>query len=73
MQAISDGLTGPAPDRLTRMAQGERLAEALLEAASLLSGGAQADPQDIADALAFFRSVGLLDVARRTALQLLLA
>ncbi|SDZ32275.1 hypothetical protein SAMN05444004_11096 [Jannaschia faecimaris] len=71
-QAINDGLTGTPPDHLTRLAESERLGEALLEAVSLLADGADSDPQDIADALAFFRSVGLLDVARRMALQLLL-
>ncbi|WP_281825601.1 hypothetical protein [Jannaschia rubra] len=71
-QAIADGMTGTPPDHLKRLAKDGRLGEALLESAILLKGGAGADPQDIADALAFFRSVGLEDVARRTALQLLL-
>ncbi len=71
-QAIVDGLTGPAPERLSRLAAEDRLGEALFEAAILLAEGPRADPQDVADALAFLRSVGLLDVARRTALQLLL-
>lgn len=70
--AVFDGLIGPAPDHLTRLAESDRLGEALLEAALLLSDGAESDPQDIADSIAFFRSVGLLDVAQRTALQLLL-
>ncbi len=70
--AIADGFTGAPPDKLTRLAAEARLGEALLEAALLLSDGAASDPQDITDALAFFRSVGLLDVARRTALQLML-
>ncbi len=71
-RAIADGFSDAPPDHLTRLADRARLGEALLESALMLSGGAQADPQDIADALAFFRSVGLTDVARRTALQLLL-
>ncbi|WP_179379868.1 hypothetical protein [Jannaschia marina] len=71
-RAIADGLTAEPPERLARLAAKDRLGEALLEAALLLSAGARSDPQDIADALAFFRSAGLLDVARRTALQLLL-
>lgn len=69
-QAIVDGLTGPVPVHLARLAAEERLGEALLETAILLAEGARSDPQDIADALAFLRSVGMLDVARRTALQL---
>ncbi|CTQ50841.1 hypothetical protein [Jannaschia donghaensis] len=72
-RAIADGFTGTPPDHLTRLAEGERLGEALLEAALLLADRAEADPQDIADALAFLRSVGLTDIARRTALQLLLS
>lgn len=71
-RAITDGMTGTPPERLTRLAENARLGEALLEAALLLGGGAESDPRDIADALAFFRSVGMEDVARRTALQLLL-
>ena len=72
-RAVADGLTGEPPEHLTRLADAGRLGEALLEAAVLLADGAKADPQDIADALAFFRSVGLVEIARRTALQLLLA
>lgn len=71
-RAILDGMTGTPPARLTELAETARLGEALLEAALLLAEGSQSDPQDIADALAFFRSVGMEDVARRTALQLLL-
>ncbi|MCK0166824.1 hypothetical protein MWU52_04600 [Jannaschia sp. S6380] len=72
-QAVADGMTGTPPEHLTRLAGQERLGEALLEAALLLADGAEADRGDIADALAFFRAVGLVDVARRAALQLLLA
>ncbi|MFO6463616.1 hypothetical protein ACK8OR_04425 [Jannaschia sp. KMU-145] len=72
-QAIADGMTADAPANLTRLATDGRLGEALLEAALMLTEGAEADPQDIVDALAFLRSVGMIDVARRTALQLLLA
>ena len=72
-RAIALGLTGPPPADLMRLADGERLGEALLEATAMLADGAGADPQAIAQALAFLRAVGLDDVARRTALQLLLA
>ncbi|SFI35755.1 hypothetical protein [Jannaschia pohangensis] len=71
-RAIADGMTGEPPEHLTSLANSGRLGEALFEAAILLADGAETDPQDIADALAFFRSVGMQDVARRTALQLLL-
>ena len=71
--AIADGMSGAAPERLTRLAGSGRLGEALLEAAAMLSEGAEADPQDLADALAFLRAAGREDTARRVALQLLLA
>ena len=50
----------------------DRLGEALLRTALMLEDGPGSDPQDIADALAFLRSIGLIDTARRAALQLLL-
>lgn len=71
-EAIADGFTDAPPEHLTRLAGEGRLGEALLEATIMLSDGAGSDPQSIAAVLAFFRSVGLPDVARRTALQLLL-
>ncbi|WP_371153786.1 hypothetical protein [Jannaschia sp. 2305UL9-9] len=71
-QAISDGLTGTAPDRLLDLAANGRLGEALLIAGVLLAEGAESDPQDIADAIALFRAVGLQDAARQISLQLLL-
>ncbi|CUH39086.1 hypothetical protein JSE7799_01806 [Jannaschia seosinensis] len=71
-EAISDGLTGPAPADLTGLAAEGRLGEALLEIATTLSDPDATDPQDVAAALAFLREAGLDDAARRTALQLLL-
>ena len=71
-QAISDGLTGAAPDALLALAGEGRLGEALLQAGLLLANGTGSDPQDIAESLALLRAVGMQDVARRTALQLLL-
>ncbi|MGB3553534.1 MAG: hypothetical protein WBA25_02720, partial [Jannaschia sp.] len=65
-------LTGTAPDPLLRLASEGRLGEGLLQTGLMLAEGALADPQDIADALAFLRAVGLADTARRVALQLLL-
>ena len=49
----------------------DRLGEAILRATLVLSDKAR-DPSDITDALALLRSVGLEDLARRSALQLLL-
>lgn len=51
--------------------QNDRLGEALLRAALVLSDPAH-DPDDITDALVLLRMVGLEDLARRTALQLLI-
>ncbi|TFL18529.1 hypothetical protein [Jannaschia formosa] len=72
-RAIHDGLTGAAPEHLLRLAGEGRLGEALLETGLLLADGARSDPQDIAEALAFLQAAGLREIARRTALQLLLA
>jgi hypothetical protein len=72
-RAVADGFTGPPPERLTRMRESGRLGEALLETFLSLEAGAESDPRDVADALAFLRAAGLEAVARRTALQLLLA
>ena len=47
------------------------LCEALLRAALVLSTP-EGDPDDLTDALVLYRAVGLEDVARRAALQLLL-
>lgn len=58
------------PDRFARMVAENRIGEALLRASLVLSDGA--DPDDIGDALALFRALGLETVARRAALQLLL-
>ncbi|WGH78412.1 hypothetical protein [Jannaschia ovalis] len=70
--AIADGLTGDPPGDLSRLVAEDRLGEALLRTALMLEDGPGSDPQDIADALAFLRSIGLIDTARRAALQLLL-
>jgi hypothetical protein len=61
----------PAPHSYAWFAANDRLGEALLRAALVLSDASH-DPGDITDALVLFRSVGLEDLARRAALQLLL-
>ncbi len=51
--------------------ENDRLGEALLRAALVLSDPDR-DPDDVTDALTLYRAVGLEDVARRAALQLVL-
>jgi hypothetical protein len=70
--AIAAAFVDDAPDhRYIWFLQNDRLGEALLHAALVLSDPAR-DPDDITDALILYRAVGLEDVARRAALQLLL-
>lgn len=61
-----------APQFLTDMVSEDRLGEAILRALALSMTGAQGDPGALQSGLAFLRSVGLEDTARRSALQLLL-
>lgn len=71
-RAVADAFAATPPDhRYTWFLQNDRLGEALLRAALVLSDPAR-DPDDITDALTLYRAVGLEDVARRTALQLVL-
>ncbi|WP_373356907.1 hypothetical protein [Pseudoroseicyclus sp. CXY001] len=69
--AAFSGETEP-PEVLTRLASEGRLGEALLRAIALFNEGLSGDPQAVGEALAFFRAVGLEDVARQAALQYLL-
>lgn len=64
---------GPTPPehRYAWFLQNDRLGEALLRAALVLSNPGR-DPADLTDALALYRAVGLETVARRAALQLIL-
>jgi hypothetical protein len=61
----------PTPHRYTWFVENDRLGEAILRAARVLSDPAR-DPGDVTDALRLFREVGLESLARRAALQLLL-
>ncbi|NKX46493.1 hypothetical protein [Roseicyclus persicicus] len=71
-QAVAAAFSSDPPEhRYAWFLQNDRLGEALLRAALVLSDPAR-DPGDITDALTLYRAVGLEDVARRTALQLLL-
>lgn len=73
-RAIAAGFAEEVPtNRYSPFLADNRLGEALLRAALVLGRvDAEGDMDDLTDALALFRAVGLEDVARRTALQLLL-
>ncbi|NDV01531.1 hypothetical protein [Pseudoroseicyclus tamaricis] len=72
-RAVVSAFTGLAPPEvLTGLVAEDRLGEALLRAIALFNEGLSGDPQAVAEALAFFRTVGLEDVARQTALQYLI-
>ena len=49
-----------------------RLGEVILRAMVLFSSGADGNGQDLTDAIASFRSLGLEDLARRSALELMI-
>jgi hypothetical protein len=61
----------PPAHRYAWFIANDRLGEAILRATLVLSNTAR-DPGDITDALLLLRAVGLEDLARRAALQLLL-
>ncbi len=72
-QAVIDGFAaGEAPVRLRSLLADNRLGEAVLRAMSLLTSGANGDLDEVSDALALFRAVGLEETARRAALEYLL-
>ena len=52
--------------------QEDKLGEAILRAIALFNIGTDGDLKALTDALAFFRAIGLEDVARRASLQVLL-
>ncbi len=72
-QVVIDGFTatGPPP-RLAALIEDDRLGEAILRAITLLAEGTSGDFDQVTDALALLRSVGLEDTARRTALEFLI-
>ncbi len=72
-KAISEGFstTKPSPDHAGPLEQG-RLGQAILSAASQLDNAGPNQTRDITAAIATLRAVGLEDVARRAALQILL-
>ncbi|WP_299650061.1 hypothetical protein [uncultured Jannaschia sp.] len=71
-RAVADGFADAAPEELVQLASDGRLGEALLQVARSLAAGSESDPREVARGLAFLRSVGHEDMARRIALQMLL-
>ena len=72
MAAIQDGFRAHGiPVRLQSLTREGRLGSAILRAMELFANGTRGDTDQLADALAFFRAVGLEDTARRAALQLI--
>jgi hypothetical protein len=71
--AVARAFASPLPGhRYTWFLDNDRMGEAFLRAALVL-GDRDSDYADISDALVLFRSMGLEDLARRGALQLLLS
>ena len=72
-QAISAAFgTVRAPQSLGALAEDDKIGEAILRAIAMMNAGIAGDTLLLTDTLAFFRSIGLEDVARRVGLQLLL-
>lgn len=72
-RAVVEGFTAVgAPPRLATLIDGNRLGEAILRAITLLSEGTSGDFDQVTDALALLRAVGLEDTARRAALEFLI-
>ncbi|KUF08876.1 hypothetical protein [Pseudoponticoccus marisrubri] len=72
-QAVAAAFDGaPMPEVLRDQLAEGRLGEVILRAMALFSSGAEGNGQDLTDALAALRGVGLEDVARRAALQLVI-
>ena len=71
--AVRDGFTATSlPDDLAALTRDGRLGEAILLARTLIQNGAEGEIGDVSTGLAVLRQVGLEDVARRTALELML-
>ncbi|MEL6684749.1 MAG: hypothetical protein AAFQ00_05620 [Pseudomonadota bacterium] len=64
--------TTPPPPELQNKVDEGKLGEALLRALALFEAGSEGDLRSVTDALKLLRSVGLEDVARRAALQLMI-
>lgn len=71
--AVRDGFRATEPPaRLAFLVQNNRLGEAILRAMTLLTEGTEGDLDQVTDALALLRAIGLEDVARRAALEFLI-
>jgi hypothetical protein len=66
---VADAEPGPA---MRRLLDERRLGEALLSAMTMIDRGVSGDLADVTEGLVLLRHVGLDDVARRTALQLMI-
>ncbi|MAM60591.1 hypothetical protein [Maritimibacter sp. UBA3975] len=72
-QAVKDGFTATAiPARFSDLVDNDRLGEAILRALTLFTSGTRGDYDELADAIALLRMVGLEDTARRAALDFLI-
>lgn len=72
-QAIADGFGQlDLPSEYAVLIRENRIGEAILRAADQYTNGKTGDPDDVSQAVALFRLVGLEDTARRAALEYLL-
>lgn len=72
-RAIAAAFATPDPGTiLDELVEGDRLGEAILTAIDRVRGGVQGDLRGVTEGLSLLRKVGLEDVARRTALELML-
>ncbi len=70
---VARGFSGAEPpEQLSAMRAAGRLGEVILRSVALFSDGAAGNGDDLTDALATMRAVGLEDLARRAALQLMI-
>jgi hypothetical protein len=72
-QSIREGFrTTAPPTRLQSLLDQGRTGEAILRGLTLFSEGAAGDLDQVSDAIALFRALGLEDIARRASLELIL-
>ena len=72
-RAVVEGFTASRPPvRLASLIETDRLGEAILRAMTLFTEGTSGNLDQVTDALALFRAVGLEDTARRVALEYLI-
>ena len=72
-RAVLEGFTATElPVRLRSLVEQDRLGEAILRAIALFTSGSLGDLDELTDAIAFFRQIGLEQVARQAALEFLI-